>query len=176
MAVKSLAFPLIATTLLSSCGTNLPETHEAVWSDQQAAFVLRVTEGTETRPFIAEIVISNKTDTPLTFPQPYVMPQCGDTNEKNIRVFDRHGKELELYGDHVDFDRRPLTRIPGDSSKSWRCELDGSFPLLAEPGTYTVELWYFADENDQSTWTGRAEMERLTVVLRHRLKDKKSQN
>jgi hypothetical protein len=152
--------------LFSSCGTYPPETHEAAWSDQQAEFVLKVTEGSSTASFVAEIVISNKTDSALSFPWPFVMPQCGDTNGNNIRIFDASGKELEMYGTHADFDSRPLIEIAGRSSESWRYELDSCFPSLAEPGRYAVQFWYFADESDQSTWIGRAEMERLTVVRR----------
>lgn len=142
-----------------------PDQKTATWEDAQARFTLIVTEGTKEFPLIAEITIVNKTDNALSFPTPFVMPLCGNTNKNNIRVFDEADKELDINSliIHGDLAGRPKTEIPAKTSKMWKFNLDVLFPKLANPGKYSIEFWYFSDENDEATWKGRVKMDRLTV-------------
>ncbi len=176
MKLGILVFAFLLIGPISCQSSKEPITKQAEWTDGQARFLLSVTEGTATLSFVAEILISNTTDKPLSFPTPYVMPLCGNTNKNNIRVLDQNGKALEMTGVHVDFFGRSATEIPAGSSKSWRFELDRSFPEMAKPGIYSVEMWYFSDKNDQATWKGRVKMKGLTVVRKDALETKEAHN
>jgi hypothetical protein len=150
--------------VLSSFGCSEVPSNQAEWSDKSAKFTLRVTEETTDAMFIAEITITNKTDQVLSFPTPMVMPSCGETNKNNIRVYDASGNRLEMTGLHADFFGRPASEIPAHSSRSWQFPLDYSFPDMSKPGTYWVELWYFADKDDETAWQGRVSMSCVRVI------------
>ena len=139
---------------------------QAKWADKQAQFVVRLLQDPITLSYIAEIVISNKTDKTLSFPTPYVMPLCGDTNKNNLRVYDESGHILKIYYAHLDFSNgRPATDISAFESYSWCFDMEALFPELCNPGKYSVEFWYFSDANDKATWKGRTQMERLTLRI-----------
>ena len=123
-----------------------------------------MTGGTAESSFVAEIAIENKTDAALSFPKPLVMPLAGDTNKNNIRVYDTAGKALPMDGVHSDYAGRPRVEIPAHSFKTWEFHLeDYLFPAMAKPGTYLVELWFFANKSDETAWQGRVAMERIRV-------------
>jgi hypothetical protein len=175
--MKLALFAFLMLLLTPSCQpADDPKTVGDEWTDGQARFLLSVTEGTASAPFVAELLIANESDSSISFPTPLVMPGTGDTNGSNIRVFDQRGKQLAIRGIHVDSWPRRTTEIPANSSQSWRFDLDRSFPLMALPGEYAVELWYFSDTSDLATWKGRVSMNRVEVVrqqaLRKRADDK----
>ena len=148
---------------------------EEKWSDKHASFTLRVYEGTAELPFVAKLTIGNKTERTLTFPLPMVMPLCGETNKNCIRVYDKDGKRLEMYGWHLDFVAMPLVEIPGNSNETWHFVLDKRFPRMKEPGEFSVEFWYYAVKEDKASWIGRVNMKRLTIVRRIALKERTKQ-
>ena len=74
---------------------------ERKWSDATIDFTLRIIEPTAKTPFVAEIVIGNRTDEMQSVPTPSIMPLCGDTNKNNIRVFDKDNKPLKMHGIHA---------------------------------------------------------------------------
>ena len=137
---------------------------KATWTDGKAEFNLFVSGGEETKPIIARIRIKNLTHAPLSFPTPFVMPLCGDTNKNSIRVYDESGNALGMTGLHADFASRPTSKIPAMGEREWNFTLDDSFPALTQRGKYEVRLWYFSDQHDPATWKGRVEMAPVYVI------------
>ncbi len=127
------------------------QANERTWSDATIDFTLRVTAGNAKTPCVAEIVITNKTDSTQSVPWPYVMPLCGEGNKNNIRVSGKDGNPLEMRGLHWDGSSRGSTELAAGASKTWRFELERNFADMADPGTYQVEPWYFSDHTKWSS-------------------------